>query len=478
MSRALAVGVLLMTGCGADKDAPGHDKSRPDIETDSDSDTDPGIDENPGNILILLIDDVGVDKMAPYGAYDMQPSTPHIDSLAERGVLFRRAYASPICSPTRASLLTGRYTARLGVGRTIWESSSLQLQNNQTLLPEMLSESRFDYTSAAVGKWHLAGLNSATSLDHPMVNGFDSYQGTLGNIADYYSWVLNDNGAAVQTEAYATTHQIDTTIALIDSLPEPWLIYVAFNAPHKPLHVPPVDLHSDPTLTLGDGDVRLFKAVVEAVDTEVGRLFSHMEGPLLDRTTILFLGDNGTGDFAVTAPFDPARSKNTVFEGGVHVPFIVAGPLVAHPGTESEAFVHVADVFHTVADLAEVDLSVGQLAGVATDGLSLLPYLANPDAPSAREFAFAEEFIPIGAGPYTQRSRMIREDRYKLIRVDGIDQPFREEIYEFVDGAVDEGPPLPQPYDSDQQAAYDRLVTELDRMDSDLVFDPRREDPL
>jgi len=461
MSKMIAIAALL-TGCGGDKDSIPPSNGN-----------DPAEVEGPGNVLILLIDDVGVDKFAPYGAYDMQPSTPNLDSLTERGVLFRNAYASPICSPTRAALLTGRYTSRTGIGRTVWETSSLELENTQTLLPEMLAASPWDYATAAVGKWHLAGMHSPSALLHPTLNGFDSYQGTIGNIGNYYNWMLNDNGTEVESFAYTTTHQIDAAIDLVETLPEPWLLYVAFNAPHKPLHVPPLELHSYPDLTDTAGDPQLFNAVVEAVDTEVGRLLFHIEGGLMDRTTVMFIGDNGTGNFAITPPFDTQRAKDSLFEGGIHVPFVVAGPQVAAPGTESDAFVHVADVFHTVAEIAEVDLSTTELANVETDGISLLPYLADPSMPSLREYAFSEEFAPLGAGPYTIRSRTVRDARFKMIRNDGSDQPYRQELFEFLPGAIDEGPVIEAPFEADQQDAWDRLSAELDRLDAELVFDPR-----
>ncbi len=469
--RTLVTIAMLLAGCRTPEHAAGADPEDTYVDTVPDSGTDSF--EGPGNILILLIDDVGTDKYRPYGTHEMQPSTPNLDGLAERGVLFRNAYATPICSPTRASLLTGRYPSRVGVGRTIWELSDVQLHQTQTLLPEMLAESPHDFATAAIGKWHLAGVDSDAPLDHPNNQGFDSYLGTLGNISNYYSWALNDNGTVIQTEVYATTHQIDTAIQLIDTLPEPWLIYLAFNAPHSPLHVPPTELHGFPDLDLDDGDPTVFAAVVEAVDAEVGRLFSHMDGPLMDRTTVMFMGDNGTPYFAISDPFDSTRAKDTVFEGGVNVPFVVAGPHVAQPGTESDAFVHVVDVFHTVAEIAEVDVVAGALAGVPTDGVSVVPYLTDPSTPSIREYAFTEEFVPLGGPPYTARSQMTRDARYKVIRIEKEDEPTREELFEFVPGAVDEGPVIPQPYDAEQQDAYDRLVAEMDRLDADLVYDPR-----
>ena len=454
--------VVLLSACGGP----------PSSQRPPDSDPPPDSQAPFENILILLVDDMGVDKFQPYGAYEHQPSTPHLDSLAERGVLFRNAYASPVCSPTRASLLTGRYPSRVGVGRTIWESSYIQLHDTQLLLPEMLDDSPHGFATGGVGKWHLAGLNSNTNLAHPTANGFDLFQGTLGNLNDYYTWYLNDNGDTVYTEAYATSHQIDSALDMVDSLPEPWLLYVSFNAPHSPLHLPPTSLHSDPNLTQSAGDILLFKAVMEAVDTEIGRLFTHLEGEVMDRTHVFFLGDNGTASFAIAPPFNPARSKDTLFEGGIQVPYVVAGPAVAQPGSESAAYVHVADVFHTVAEIAEVDLEK-TLEGVETDGISVLPYLADPSLPSLRTFAFSEEFAPLGGPPYILRTRMVRDATHKLIRTDGTQQSASEYLYAFEAGAVDEGPVIAPPYGPEDQDAYARLSDELDRLAEDLVYDPR-----
>ena len=137
------------------------------------------------------------------------------------------------------------------------------------------------------------------------------------------------------------------------SLPEPWLLYVNFNAPHSPWEVPPKRLHNQ-QVNNKSSDAKKYRAMVEALDTEIGRLLDGIPKKTRDKTTILFFADNGTPDEAVVQPWRVDRAKNTPFEGGVHVPFIAVGPQVTKPGSESDALVHVADIFSTVADVAGV----------------------------------------------------------------------------------------------------------------------------
>ena len=144
-----------------------------------------------------------------------------------------------------------------------------------------------------------------------------------------------------------------------------------------------------------------FRAMVEALDTEIGRL---LEGVDLQRTTVIFLGDNGTTPQVVVPPFDPARAKNTVYEGGVHVPLFVAGAAVEVPGTTCDGLVHAVDLFATALELAGVDLAAVLPPDLALDSVSFAPYLADPALPSLRSTLFTEVFKPNGpvSGPLAE----------------------------------------------------------------------------
>ena len=152
--------------------------------------------------------------------------------------------------------------------------------------------------------------------------------------------------------------------------------------------------------------------MIEALDTEVGRLLASIDPEVLSRTTIIFLSDNGTTSKAIDAPFDPQKGKGTAFEGGVNVPFFITGPHVAQPGTETSGLVMAVDVFGTIADIAGVDLDT---LGVELDTISLMPYLANSGQPSLRDCVFTENFTPNGPGPYVRRWIGFRDGRYKIV---------------------------------------------------------------
>jgi arylsulfatase A-like enzyme len=203
-----------------------------------------------------------------------------------------------------------------------------------------------------------------------------------------------------------------------------------------------------------------YKAMVEALDTEIGRL---LEGVPAD-TTIIVVGDNGTPDFAPTGELTADRLKRSPFEGGLRVPLIVTGPYVDEPGSWSEAFVHIADVFATVAEIAHVDLS--EVLGpdgqpLRLDGQSLLPFVKHPGAPSARSVLFSEFFGPNGPPPYQEGFRTVRDRDFKLIR-SLVGEP--DQLYD-LRGRVFEGEDLlPQGLDSEQQRTYDELSETLERM--------------
>ena len=364
------------------------------------------------NVLVVILDDVGVDRIGAYGEHPNPGSTPTIDQLAQGGLLFRNVWVHPGCTPARASLLTGRLPSRHGLGSVLGSHTRFGLPLKEVTIPEMLEKgTRGAYTSFAVGKWHLAG--AAESMQHPLNQGFDYHAGSVENISDYYSWKKYTNGAPTQSNTYATTDTANEAIDQIAAAEEPWFGWVAFNAPHTPFHAPPPELA--PSFQLSGNPkqnaVEHQKAAIEAVDTELSRLLSSIDPEVLARTTIILFADNGSDGKATDAPFDPGQAKGTTYEGGVNVPFIVSGPHVSQPGSETDALVMGVDLFATVASIAGVDL--GSL-DLEVDSLSFLPYMTAPSLPSMRSWVFTESFIPNGPGPYVRRWIGVRNDRYKI----------------------------------------------------------------
>ncbi len=431
------------------------------------------------NVLVLLADDVGVDLIDVYGEGTSRPPTPNIDALAQNGVLFRNAWAAPLCSPARAALLTGRHPFRLGIGGIVKGPDGLA--PSEITIPEMLRMgSGGAWTSAMFGKWHIDG-HLHNNLTAPNDQGFAWFSGPMGNIGwrwappvppggGFYDFEKIVNGVTINVvSTYAATDKVNDTLTWLKSAPEPWFCLVAFNLAHDPYHAPPTNLHSKGPLPEFDEqtmDPRPYmEAMVEAMDSEIGRLLGRIDPLVRARTNVIFLSDNGTPGPATLPPFPPDHGKVTAYEGGLNVPLVVSGPAVESPGREVHALVGITDVFATVAELAGIDVAtVPQLAGVTLDSVSFAPWLrpvlfaTQGNIPQRRQFVFGERFSPNGfTGPWTLERRAVRDIRYKLIRDGGV-----EELYDLLLDPFEQtdlllGTPTPQ-----QQAAYVWLRTQLD----------------
>jgi len=411
---------------------------------------------------VIVVDDWGIDMFDRYGAHPDTPPTPNLDALADSGVLFRRCYVSPTCSPTRAQILTGRNSFRLGIGSPIQEWQSVpSLELSEVTLAEVFDNTPSpSVATSAIGKWHLGSVSNGDA-DHPNLQGFDYFSGTLGNFffgATYESYEKVVNGVSAPSTTYATTEQVDDALARTLAMPQPWFLYLAFNAPHQPFHAPPQALHTyslsgDPDLTAHEH----YMAAVQAIDTELGRLFASMDPDVLANTTIFVIGDNGTPNEAITAPAVDGQNKGSLYEGGVNVPLIVAGKHVADPGREVDALVNAVDLFPTITDLFGVDYRAGVGDNRPIDGVSFAPLLENPNAVAPRRSVFAERFAPNGPPPYASEGWMMRDARWKLMRRPGIPDKFFD-----MQGVIREGPEIDvTTLDPEQQAAYDLLVAEL-----------------
>ncbi len=358
----------------------------------------------PPNVLVLLADDLGVDKVGVYGEAANPPPTPHLDQMAARGILFRNAWSNPVCAPTRATLLTGRYSFRTGIGGVRAPSGPWSLGLSEVTIPEMLGLGETRYGTAAFAKWHLTNDSPFT---HPNDQGFDHFAGVWFNVDrgsdnayDYSFFQKVVQGELGDVSAYAPTDKVDDALEWIAAAPGPWFVYLAFNSPHTPFHAPPQNLHtqnlSDAACAAGGtGDeIRCYDAMVEAMDTEIGRLIAGIDPQVLDNTVVMFLGDNGTPGRAGEPPRIANHSKGSTYEKGINVPLIVTGPMVTQPGAESLALVNTTDVFATIAEIAGVSLDEEMPPETILDSVSFLPHLRDPSAPTTRQFVFAERFWP------------------------------------------------------------------------------------
>jgi arylsulfatase A-like enzyme len=409
------------------------------------------------NTLLIVGDDMGVDTVGIYKEGTSPAPTPNIDKLASEGVLFRNAYACPSCSPTRATMMTGRYGFRNGVGR-----AGQAMPLSETTLPEILNQVK--YAHALIGKWHLGGNRVANT--HPNQTGWGHFAGHLGGFFSstetYYNWRRVVNGTAATSTVYATTQNVDDALSWIKAQKTGWVCSLNFNAPHTPFHAPPSGLHTYNLAgkRLPRDRLDFFKAMIQAMDTEIGRLLASIDSATMAKTNVIFIGDNGTGGQVSESPFPRAHAKMTLYEGGWNVPLIIKGPAVKTPGREVTALVHTVDLFHTIAEFSGLDANKAVPSTTELDGISLVPYLTNPSQAPLRNFVYSETISN------TTHNKAIRNDKYKLIdRQSGSD-----ELYDLSTDAFEAKNLLSGTLTAEQKENYDRLLAEITRLNGDASW--------
>ena len=409
-----------------------------------------GLAQSGDNVLIVIADDLGVDQVPAYGEGTAPPRTPTIDGLAARGVLFRNAWAYPTCSPARACLSTGRYGFRTGIGSPV--RAALELE--ETTVPEALDAAASGYRHAWIGKWHLGGGPS-----RPNDSGWSHFAGLRGGgVSDYFNWTRTVNGQSSTSTTYATTQIADDAIAWIGAQSGAWVCVLAFNAPHTPFHAPPPNLHTQVlTGTPNTNPVPHYKASIEALDTELGRVLTSL-GSAVNRTHVIFIGDNGTPRQVTEAPFIRNHAKGTPYEGGVRVPLIAAGPTTRSPGRQVDSVVSIVDLFATVGDLTGTDL---RSSFVAFDSVSFAPYLEDPTAGPLRESIYSESFDN-GNDPLTDGFACARSVDYKLIRRYAANGTATEEFYHLPSDPFEQTDLIPLGLNAPQQFARDALAATID----------------
>jgi arylsulfatase A-like enzyme len=336
----------------------------------------------PPNILLVIADDLGMDSSSQYAISEDLPVTPVLDELAAQGLIFDNAWSSPVCSPTRAGILTGKYGLRTGV-----LDAGDELATTETSLQSFIHQYLPGrYADAVIGKWHLGPGNRG--IDHPADLGIGYFSGILGGgVEDYENWRLTTNGLQSTETTYSTSRLVDEASDWVDQQTTPWFLWLAFNAPHTPFHLPPAGLH-DRDLSGTDTDISrnprpYYLAAIEAMDTELGRLLQSMDEQTRSNTIIIFLGDNGTPGRVAQSPFTTEKAKGSLYQGGINVPMIVAGPGVSRAGERESALVNTTDLFATVASLAGVNVDK------IHDSHSFAPLLNGTD-PAERTLQYSE----------------------------------------------------------------------------------------
>jgi arylsulfatase A-like enzyme len=339
------------------------------------------------NLIIIFTDDMGYADIGAYGCKDIP--TPHLDRLAAEGTRFTSAYTvAPVCTPSRMGLMSGKFPARFGVFDNVNEPEQNQLWMQQTTLADVLKAR--GYRTALVGKWHLSGNNSRDSGDDlggfkfkpPHECGFDEFVGITGGM----SWFWKGTGLArlkdgkyerFKSPDYLTDFFGTEAVSFIGrNKSNPFFLYLAFTAPHAPLH----GLDEDQAaIEVGyiSPDRRKYAAMVRAIDRNVGRVMDKLrELGLAGNTLVVFSNDNGGGgnnsymhtrNTAINIPY--RGHKFDVWEGGVRVPFIMHWPDQVPAGKTFDGIVSLMDVFPTFAKVANATMP-GNL-----DGVDLMPFI-------------------------------------------------------------------------------------------------------
>ena len=359
------------------------------------------------NIVLIMTDDQGWAQLGSHGDPVLQ--TPRLDALAAESVEMTRFYVSPVCAPTRAALMTGRYNYRTGVVDTYLGRA--MMAPDEVTVAEMLGDS--GYRTGIFGKWHLGDNYPQRTIDQGFQASVVHKGGGIGQPSDppgsdYFDPILFRNGEQESFEGYCTDVYFDEAIRWIgDGSGEPFFAYIPTNAPHSPYLVP--DSYREPYAAQGlsDKDARIY-GMITNIDDNVGRLLDHLEARgLAGNTIFIFMTDNGPTTRLYHAGL--RAQKGTVYEGGIRVPFLVRWPDRLEPRKVESLGAHI-DVTPTLLAAA------GAVArsGVEFDGINLLPLWDGEVSQLPERTYFVQAHR--GNAPERYRAFAAVEQQYKLVQ--------------------------------------------------------------
>lgn len=372
------------------------------------------------NLIVIMTDDMGWADVGFNGCKDIP--TPNIDIIANEGVRFNEGYVSfPVCGPSRAGFLTGRYQDRFG----FTTNPSIDPNNPVSGLPvqeETMAQvlRKADYNSAIIGKWHM-GTNA---VFHPLERGFDYFYGFLGGghkyypdqltlndlseVTSKYGWYntkIKENKTIVETDDYLTDELSDAAVRYINTQAnddQHFMLYLAYNAPHTPMQATEKYLSRFPNII--DKKRRTYAAMVSAVDDGVGRILEALKAQNLDEDTIIvFLSDNG-GARNNASDNGPLRgSKGELFEGGIRVPFAIRWKGILPEGNSYEKPVSSLDIMATI--VARTDVKINKERPL--DGVDLIPFLTGKDKGAPHDYLFWRK--------WKKNAMAVRHGNFKLV---------------------------------------------------------------
>ncbi len=457
------------------------------------------------NIIVILADDLGITDLSLYGSKSV--STPNIDGIGKNGVMFSEGYiSSPVCSPSRAGLLTGRYQQRFGHEfqpntrylRNMFQYYAIKLfprflplhllksrevpsevdRMRQGLPPseitmaEMLK--KYKYNTGIIGKWHLGSADFAK----PCARGFDYQYGFYEaftmyaeksdtsvmcmplrrDYMDEHEWnvaegrkgncaLLTNCEQCVETKKFLTDKLTDEAISFVDkNKKDPFFLYLPYNAPHAPLQAP--KKYYRQFANIKDPVKRIYAAMIKDLDDQVGRLLAHIDSlGIADNTLIIFLSDNGGAVYNGTTDNSPYRGgKLTNFEGGIKVPFMMQWKNHIKPGTVYTRPVISLDIFATIAQMIGINLPADR----KYDGVNLLPYANGKKEDAHAELFWRSDF-----------NKAVRKDDWKFI-VNEYDNT--NQLYNLKADSTEQH----NVYDKNPQVVKE-LLKDLDGWESELI---------
>lgn len=349
------------------------------------------------NILLVIVDDVSKDAIPNYTEGSTKASMPNLQGLMNSGITFDNTWAYSVCSPTRASIITGKYGVKTGVIEV-----GNDISTSETSLQKHINSTSTFYATALIGKWHLSD-----NASDPLAMGIDYFAGIQsGGIPNYNNWSLVENGVTAASTEYATTKLTDLAIDWTGSQTKPWFLWMAYNAPHTPFHLAPTSLHSQGSLPTDDASIDAnplpyYLSALEALDTEMGRFLNSLSTEVRENTIIIFIGDNGTPSKVAQSPYKRQTVKGSLYQGGINVPMVVSGVGVNRMGEREAALINSTDIYATI----------GNITGVSTTEIhnskSFYQLFTDENA-SKRDYVYSEK-----EDAYT-----IRNATYKYIKFD------------------------------------------------------------
>ncbi|MEO2049540.1 MAG: arylsulfatase [Pirellulales bacterium] len=447
----------------------------------------------PPNVVLIMTDDQGYGDFGVMGNPVIE--TPHLDAMAGRSASMNTFYVCPVCTPTRACLMTGRYNYRTRaidtyVGRAMMEPE-------EVTVAEVLRSA--GYATGIFGKWHLGDCYPLRAIDQGFEEALVLRGGGLGQASEprenarrYTDPILFHNGHQVETKGYCT----DVYFAAANKFMEqshqagrPFFVYLPTNAPHTPLHDVPESLHQNYLqkdlasilVTPGKGKelaseldrLSRIAAMITNIDQNVGRLFTQLDKlGLTDNTLVIFLTDNGPNSKRFVGPF--RGSKTDVYEGGIRSPLWMQWPSRFQAGTTSDKVTAHIDLMPTILEACGVELPTG----LKLDGRSFLPLLEDKTANWPERYLATQWHR--GDQPTRYHHFMIRGARWKLLensnfQLEHRTDPPKLELYDLLadpgetDNRVDEQPEIV----ARLKRAYDRWFDEVSATRPDNYAPPR-----